>query len=385
MDKVELIATAPMGLEAVVAREIKDLGYTDVSVENGRVVFVADVSAIPRANLWLRTADRVLVKMGEFEATTFEDLFEQTKALPWTEWIPSDAEFPVLGRSHKSQLSSVPACQSIVKKAIVEKMKERHKTTWFPESGDKYTIEVSLLKDRATLTLDTSGVGLHKRGYRELTARAPLKETLAAALVLLSRWQPHRPFLDPVCGSGTIPIEAALIGRNIAPGLKRAFDAQKWQRIPQRAWDLAREEAHDAIRREQKLEIYGSDIDPEAISLAGYHIRKAGVANDVSLRTQALSQIKMTSSYGALIANPPYGERIGADKEVEQLYKELGELSKTLDTWSFFVITSYPLFERLFGKRADKKRKLYNGRIETQYYQYLGPLPPRAPQETPAE
>lgn len=381
MDTIELIATAPMGLEAIVAREIKDLGYTDVTVENGRVVFRAGVDAIPRANLWLRTADRVLIKMGEFEATTFEDLFEGTKALPWTEWIPSDAEFPVLGRSHKSQLSSVPACQSIVKKAIVEKMKERHKTTWFPETGNKYTIEVSLLKDIATLTLDTSGVGLHKRGYRELTAKAPLKETLASALILLSRWNPDRPLLDPVCGSGTIPIEAALIGKNIAPGLKRSFDSQNWQRIPQKSWDLAREEAKDLIRRDQKLEIYGSDIDPEVISLAGYHVRKAGVADAIKLKAQPLSQVKMTSSYGALIANPPYGERIGEEKEVEKLYKELGELSKELDTWSFFIITSHPLFERLFGKRADKNRKLFNGRIETKYYQYLGPLPPRPRRE----
>lgn len=385
MDTVELIATAPMGLEAIVAREIKDLGYTNVTVENGRVLVVAGIDAIPRLNLWLRTADRVLIKMGEFEATTFEDLFEGTKALPWTEWIPSDAEFPVLGRSHKSQLSSVPACQSIVKKAIVEKMKEKHKTTWFPESGDKYTIEVSLLKDRATLTLDTSGVGLHKRGYRELTAKAPLKETLAAALVLLSRWLPHRPFLDPVCGSGTIPIEAALIGKNIAPGLKRSFDAEKWQRIPQHAWEIARKEAKDSIRHNQKLEIYGSDIDPEVISLAGYHIRKAGVADGITLKTQALNQIKMSSEYGVLLANPPYGERIGEEKEVEKLYKEFGALSQQLDTWSFFVITSHQHFERLFGKRADKNRKLFNGRIETHFYQYLGPLPPRPKKEEHSE
>jgi len=377
MDKVELIATAPMGLEAIVAREIKDLGYTEVTVENGRVSVIADISAIPRLNLWLRTADRVLVKMGEFDATTFEDLFERTKALPWTEWIPSDAEFPVNGRSHKSQLTSVPACQSIVKKAIVEKMKEKHKTTWFPETGDKYVIEVSMLKDVATLTLDTSGIGLHKRGYRELTARAPIKETLAAALVLLSRWQPHRPFLDPVCGSGTIPIEAALIGKNMAPGMNRNFDSQNWQRIPQHAWDDAREEAKNLIRHEQKLEIFGSDIDPEMISLAGHHIRKAGVTDAVKLKAQPLKEINMSHSYGALIANPPYGERIGEEKEIELLYKEFGELSKQLDTWSFFVITSHPNFERLFGKRADKNRKLFNGRIETKYYQYLGPLPPR--------
>lgn len=377
MDKVELIATAAMGLEAVVAREVKDLGYTEVKVDNGKVTFTADVSAIPRANLWLRSADRLLIKMGEFTATTFEELFEKTKALPWTEWIPSDAEFPVLGKSHKSQLSSVPACQSIVKKAIVEKMKEKHHTTWFPETGDKYTIEVSLLKDVATLTLDTTGPGLHKRGYRQLTAKAPLKETLAAALVLLSRWHPDRPLLDPVCGSGTIPIEAALIGRNIAPGLRREFPSQAWQRIPQRAWDRAREEAKDLMRRDQKLEIFASDIDPEVISLAGYHVRKAGIADGVKLKCQPLSEVKINLPYGALIANPPYGERIGANKEVEQLYRDLGALSKELDTWSFFVITSHPFFERLFGRRADKNRKLYNGRIETHYYQYLGPLPPK--------
>lgn len=377
MDKVELIATAAMGLEAVVAREVKDLGYTEVKVDNGKVTFTADVSAIPRANLWLRSADRVLIKMGEFTATTFEELFEKTKALPWTEWIPSDAEFPVLGKSHKSQLSSVPACQSIVKKAIVEKMKEKHHTAWFPETGDKYTIEVTLLKDVATLTLDTTGPGLHKRGYRQLTAKAPLKETLAAALVLLSRWHPDRPLLDPVCGSGTIPIEAALIGRNIAPGLRREFPSQAWQRIPQRAWDRAREEAKDLMRRDQKLEIFASDIDPEVISLAGYHARRAGIADGVKLKCQPLSEVKINLPYGALIANPPYGERIGENKEVEQLYRDLGALSKELDTWSFFVITSHPFFERLFGRRADKNRKLYNGRIETHYYQYLGPLPPK--------
>jgi putative N6-adenine-specific DNA methylase len=377
MDKVELIATAPMGLEAVVAREVKDLGYTDVKVDNGKVTFQADISAIPRANLWLRSADRVLVKMGEFEARTFEELFEQTKALPWTEWIPSDGEFPVLGKSHKSQLSSVPACQSIVKKAIVEKMKEKHKTTWFPETGAKYTIEVALLKDVATLTLDTTGPGLHKRGYRELTAKAPIKETLAAALVLLSRWNPDRPFLDPVCGSGTIPIEAALIGRNIAPGLKREFPSQQWQRIPQRAWDLARGEARDLMKRDLKMEIFASDIDPEVISLAGYHTRKAGVSDAIKLRTQPLAQVKMSQPYGVMIANPPYGERIGENKQVETLYKEMGELSRELDTWSFFVITSHPFFERLFGRRADKNRKLFNGRIETRFYQYFGPLPPR--------
>jgi putative N6-adenine-specific DNA methylase len=377
MDTVELIATAPMGLEAVVAREVKELGYNDVTVENGRVCITAGLEAIPRLNLWLRSADRVLVKMGEFKATSFEELFQGTKKLPWTDWLPKDAEFPVNGRSQKSQLSSVPACQSIVKKAIVEKMKSKYKTDWFPETGSKYVIEVSLLKDVVTLTLDTSGDGLHKRGYRKLTGQAPIKETLAAALVLLSRWQPHRPFMDPVCGSGTIPIEAALIGRNIAPGLKREFAAQAWGCIPQRAWDQARQEAKDLMRRDQKLEIFASDIDPEAISLAGYHIRKAGVADGIKLKTQAVKDINLSKTYGALIANPPYGERLGELKQVERLYQELGQLSRRMDTWSFFIITSHPQFESHFGRKADKNRKLYNGRIQSRYYQYLGPLPPK--------
>jgi putative N6-adenine-specific DNA methylase len=377
MDTVELIATAPMGLEAVVAREVKDLGYNEVTVENGRVCITTGLEAIPRLNLWLRSADRVLVKMGEFKATSFEELFQGTKKLPWTDWLPKDAEFPVNGRSQKSQLSSVPACQSIVKKAIVEKMKSKYKTDWFPETGSKYVIEVSLLKDVVTLTLDTSGDGLHKRGYRKLTGQAPIKETLAAALVLLSRWLPHRPFLDPVCGSGTIPIEAALIGRNIAPGLKREFAAQNWGCIPQRAWDLARQEAKDLIRRDQKLEIFASDIDPEAISLAGYHVRKAGVADGIKLKIQAVKDINLSKTYGVLIANPPYGERLGELKQVERLYQELGQLSRRMDTWSFFIITSHPQFESHFGRKADKNRKLYNGRIQSRYYQYLGPLPPK--------
>lgn len=377
MDKVELIATAPMGLEAVVAREIRDLGYTEVQVENGRVCVEADLAAIPRLNLWLRTADRVLVNMGEFKATSFEELFEGTKSLPWPQWLPKDAEFPVQGRSVRSQLSSVPACQSIVKKAIVEKMKQEYKIDWFAETGKEYPIEISLQKDIATLTLDTSGEGLHKRGYRKLSAPAPIKETLAAALVLLSWWKPHRPFLDPVCGSGTIAVEAALIGRNIAPGLRRSFVSQDWGIIPQRAWDKAREEAKDLMRRDQKLQIFASDRDPEAISLAGYHCRQAGIADGVRLKIGTVKDVQMAAPYGALVANPPYGERLGERPQVEELYQDLGELFRKLETWSFFVITSYKEFETLFGKKADRRRKLFNGRIETNFYQYLGPLPPR--------
>lgn len=377
MKKVELIATAPMGLEAVVAREVRELGYQEVQAENGRVLIKADLAAVPRLNLWLRTADRVLVKMGEFKATSFENLFEGTKRINWGDWLAKDGIFHVNGRSWKSQLTSVPACQGIVKKAIVEKMKEKYHTEWFPETGPRYPIEIALQKDIATLTLDTSGIGLHKRGYRKLTAAAPIKETLAAALVLLSRWEPHRPFLDPLCGSGTIPVEAALIGRNIAPGLRRSFAAEDWPIIAQRIWDKAREEGKDLARREQKLDIHASDIDAEAISLAGYHLRQAGVADGVKLKIQALKDVQVSKEYGALITNPPYGERLGDAPQIERLYKEMGELSKKLETWSFFIITSHPNFESFFGRTADKNRKLYNGRIETKYYQYLGPLPPR--------
>ncbi|PWK13135.1 THUMP domain-containing class I SAM-dependent RNA methyltransferase [Tumebacillus permanentifrigoris] len=382
MTKITLIATAPMGLEAIVSREVKNLGYTDVRVDNGRIEFDADPTAIARCNLWLRTADRVQVKMGEFKATTFEELFEGVKALNWPDWISQDAEFPVDGKSQKSQLSSVPACQSIVKKAVVEKLKEAYHVDWFDERGPLYRIQVSLLKDIATITLDTSGVGLHKRGYRQLSAQAPIKETLAAALVDLSRWGPHRPFIDPFCGSGTIPIEAAMIGRNIAPGLNRDFTAQHWPMVPQRAWDLARQEARDLAKFDLPLEIIGSDIDAEVLSLANYHIQKAKLGDAIKLKNLPVARMKFDQPYGVIVSNPPYGERLGELKDVERAYKELGNLTRLNDTLSVFVLTSNERFEHTYGKKADKKRKLFNGRIECNLYQYLGKLPPRKPRET---
>lgn len=380
MSKVTLIATAPMGLEAIVAREVKKLGYEDVRVDNGRVEFDADEAAIARCNLWLRCADRVLVKMGEFKATTFDELFEGVKALNWPDWLPKDAEFPVDGKSHKSQLSSVPACQGIVKKAVVEKMKEATGIEWFEETGPLFRIQVALLKDVATITIDTSGPGLHKRGYRQLTAQAPLKETLAAALVDLSYWNPDRPFYDPFCGSGTILIEAGLIGRNIAPGLGRTFPAESWPTVTEDMWNDARDEADDLAQWERKLEIVGSDIDAEVLSLAGYHIRKSGLDDVIRVKNLPVGQWKPEGDFGVLISNPPYGERIGEAKAVEQAYRDLGVLAKKLDTWSFYVLTSHKGFEQFYGKRADRKRKLFNGRIECDYYQFYGPRPPR--QET---
>ncbi|MBL0386790.1 class I SAM-dependent RNA methyltransferase [Tumebacillus sp. ITR2] len=381
MTKITLIATAPMGLEAIVSREVKNLGYTNVRTDNGRVEFEGDESAIARCNLWLRTADRILIKMGEFKATTFDELFEGTKALNWPDWIPQDAEFPVDGKSQKSQLSSVPACQGIVKKAVVEKLKEAYNIEWFQETGAMYRIQVSLLKDIATITIDTSGVGLHKRGYRQLTAQAPLKETLAAALVDLSRWAPHRPFIDPFCGSGTIPIEAAMIGRNIAPGLHRDFSAQNWPTISQSIWDRARQEAKDLAKFDLPLEILGSDIDPEVLSLANYHIRQAKLGEAIKLKNLPVAKMSLDQQYGVIVSNPPYGERIGERKEVERAYKELGDIARKNDTLSVFVLTSNLMFEQFYGKRADKKRKLYNGRIECNLYQYLGKLPPRPSRE----
>jgi len=377
MSKIQLIATATFGMEAVVAREVQALGYEDVMVENGRVTFAGDLEAICRANLWLRSADRVLVQMGEFPALTFEELFQQTRALPWADWLPEDAAFPVNGKSIRSQLHSVPDCQAIVKKAIVEKMKERYSRDWFEENGPRYTVEVALLKDEVTLTIDTSGAGLHKRGYRKLSVQAPLKETLAAALISLTYWRPDRLLVDPLCGSGTIPIEAALIGLNLAPGLNRDFAAGQWPNIPSTLWKRAREEARDRADRGRKLMILGSDVDGEVLSLARYHARQAGVDRQVAFQEMPVSEIRSKEQYGFIICNPPYGERLGEQKEVERLYREMGKAFKTLDTWSFYVLTAHPEFERLFGRRSDKKRKLYNGRIQCNYYQFLGPKPPR--------
>ncbi|MCD5410189.1 MAG: class I SAM-dependent RNA methyltransferase [Clostridiales bacterium] len=377
MRKVELIATATFGLEAIVAREVKALGYEDVKVENGRVTFSADISAICRTNLWLRTADRVLLKVGEFKATTFDELFEKTKALPWGDIIPENAEFPVTGKSIKSQLASVPNCQGIVKKAIVEKMKMKYKNEWFNENGDMYKIEVAFLKDIATLTIDTTGAGLHKRGYRKLSNRAPIKETLAAAMIQLSYWNPDRVLMDPFCGSGTIIIEAGLIGKNIAPGMNRNFVSEKWGIIPKSAWSEARKETHDLADLDRKLRIFGSDIDGEVLSIARYHIKEAFLEDDVFVQKLPISELSSRFEHGITIANPPYGKRIGEKEEIDRLYTEMGKAYNKLDTWSHYIFTASKEFEKLFGKKADRKRKLYNGRIECTYYQYHGTRPPK--------
>ncbi|GED67431.1 methyltransferase [Brevibacillus reuszeri] len=377
MQKVELIATATFGLESVVAEEVKALGYGPVQVENGKVTFTADISAIPRTNLWLRTADRVRLKIGEFKATTFDELFEKTKALPWADWITEDAAFPVEGKSVKSTLYSISDCQAIVKKAVVESLKKKYKTEWFEEQGPLYKIEVALLKDVATLTIDTSGPGLHKRGYRELIGTAPLKETMAAALILLSRWKPDRVFMDPFCGSGTIPIEAALIGQNIAPGMNREFVSESWPVIPKTAWREARAETHDKARYDQKLEIIGTDMDDEILQIARRNAGEAGVDDLIHFQRMDVRDVRTKRKYGYLICNPPYGERLGEWKQVSRMYGEMGKTFAAMDTWSFYVITSDELFEEHFGRTASKKRKLYNGNMKVDYYQFFGPKPPR--------
>lgn len=379
MAKIELIATAAFGLESIVARELKILGYDQLDVENGRVTFKTDELGICRSNLWLRCSDRVLLKMGSFEAQTFEELFQQTKSLPWEDWLPENANFPVQGKSIKSKLFSVSDCQAIVKKAIVERLKETYARSWFEENGPRYQIEVALLNDRVTLTIDTSGLGLHKRGYRQLAGQAPLKETLAAAMIQLSFWNKDRALIDPFCGTGTIPIEAAFIAQNRAPGLKRSFAAEKWPNIPTALWQEAWQEGLDLWERNTPLHIFGSDIDPNALALARTHAIDAGVEGVIHFQRLPVAEVRSRFKYGHMIANPPYGERLGDVKDVEGLYVELGETFKRLDNWSLHILTTHKFPERLIGRRWDKSRKLYNGRLECHYFQFYGPRPPRGP------
>ena len=372
---LDLIATSAFGLEAVVARELQRLGYEARIIQPGRILFRGGEADICRANLWLRAADRVLVRLGCYEAQDFGQLFDGTRALPWEDWLPADAEFPVSGRSVKSQLSSVPACQKIVKKAVVERLKAAYGAEWFAETGPKYSLEVALLDNLATLTIDTSGPGLHKRGYRPLTGNAPLKETMAAAMVMLSVWRPDRPLIDPFCGSGTIPIEAALIGRNLAPGLGRTFLAESWPRLPAELWEAARQEARAAALPELPSRIIGTDVDEGVLGLARFHAEKAGVAADIHFQQRSFSELTSKRPHGCVICNPPYGERLGESAEAHALHRAMPDVFRRLKTWSFYILTALPDFEAVIGQSATRRRKLYNGRIECTYYQFLGPKP----------
>lgn len=375
MKDIELIATTTFGLEAVAKRELEALGFKDLKVDNGKITFPSNKRGIAKSNIWLRTADRVLLKMGEFKALSFDELFEKTKALPWDEWLGKDANFVVEGKSIKSKLYSVPDCQRIVEKAVVEKLKTKYDVDWFEKTGAKYTIEVALLKDVATLTIDTSGAGLHKRGYRERAGDAPIKETLAAAMVLLSFWNKDRVLYDPFCGSGTILIEAAMIGRNIAPGLDREFDAEAWHMVDEKYWKEEKRAAFKAIDNESKLELLGSDTDKRSILRARDNAASLGLEDDISFFMKDMRDVDLKDDYGVLITNPPYAERMGEKEEVQNLYVDLGKKFQEFKTWSIYVITSDEKFETLYGRKADRTRKLYSGRIKVDYYQYYGPRP----------
>lgn len=372
MTKFQLVATAAMGLESIVAQEVQDLGY-ETRVENGKVYFEGDETAIARCNLWLRVADRVKIVVAEFPTHTFDQLFESTKAIEWEKFLPVDAAFPVSGKSVKSKLYSVPDCQAIVKKAIVERMKFHYKRLGFlDESGATYKIEVSILKDVATLTIDTSGAGLHKRGYRQVQGEAPLKETLAAALVKVSKWSPNRPFADVFCGSGTIPLEAAMIGQNIAPGYNREFISEEWSWMKAKIWDDARNEADDLANYDQPLEIVGSDIDHRMVSIAQENALEAGFGDMITFKQMQATDFTTRLTDGVIISNPPYGERIGEKEAIEKVINDFGHVMKDYPTWSVYMLSSMENFEELYGKKATKKRKLFNGFIRTDLYQYWG-------------
>lgn len=368
----KLIATCAAGIESIVGNELKHLGYK-VNVENGRVRFDGDVADIAKTNLWLRTADRIKIVVGEFTAKTFEELFQGVEGLNWEDFLPLDAEFPVAGKSQKSTLHNVPSVQAITKKAIVTKMSTvYHRRTKLPETGALYPIEVAINKDKVLITLDTTGSSLFKRGYRVNKGGAPLKENMAAALVLLARWYPEMPFVDPVCGSGTIPIEAALIGCNIAPGLKRNFAFEDWDWVDKDIIKQAREQAQAAIKKDIDLDISGHDIDGSMIEIAKENAVQAGVQDIVNFKQMAVKDFKTDKINGVIVANPPYGERLSDKEHVHQLYQQMGKLYQPLTSWSKYILTSDLQFEQFYGTKATKRRKLYNGSLRTDFFQYWG-------------
>ncbi|MCH5273822.1 MAG: class I SAM-dependent RNA methyltransferase [Lachnospiraceae bacterium] len=375
----EFLAPCHFGTESVLKREITDLGYEIKSTEDGKVSFLGDEAALCRANLFLRTTERVLLVVGRFRAVTFEELFEKTKALPWEKYIPADGKFWVTkANSVKSKLFSPSDIQRIMKKAMVERLKQSYKKEWFPEDGAAFPVRVSIWKDEVTVGLDTSGESLHKRGYRKLTAKAPITETLAAALILLTPWKEDRILVDPFCGCGTIPIEAAMIGANIAPGMNREFTAENWTHlIPKKAWYDAAEEAEDLIKRDVAMQIQGYDIDDDMVKAARQNAINAEVAEYIHFQKRPVAALSHAKKYGFVITNPPYGERLEEKKALPALYKEFGTAFAALDAWSCYMITSYEEAEKYFGRKADKNRKIYNGMMKTYFYQFMGPRPPK--------
>lgn len=379
MNKVELIAPCHFGLEAVLKREIIDLGYEIAEVEDGRVTFYGDADAVCRANIFLRTAERILWKVGSFKATTFEELFEKTRSLPWEDYIPKDGKFWVAkAASVKSKLFSPSDIQSIMKKAMVRRMQEHYRLEWFPEDGASYPVRVFLMKDVVTVGIDTSGVSLHKRGYREVSGKAPITETLAAALIMLTPWRKDRILVDPFCGSGTFPIEAAMMAANIAPGMNRSFTAEDWTNlIPRKLWYDSVNEANDMIEDDIDVDIQGYDADGAVVRIARQNAQEAGVGHLIHFQEREAKDLSHPKKYGFIITNPPYGERLEDKENLPGLYQSFGESFKRLDSWSAYMITSYEEAERYFGRKADKNRKIYNGMLKTYFYQFLGPRPPR--------
>lgn len=383
MKTFELVVPCHFGLEAVTKREIYDLGYEITRVEDGRVTFEGDEEAVCRANVFLRSAERVLLQVGRFHATTFDELFEGIKALPWEDYIPKDGRFWVTKASSiKSKLFSPSDIQSIAKKAMVERLKQSYHLDWFPEDGASYPVRIFLLKDEVMVTIDSSGESLHKRGYRLMTSKAPLTETLAAALIMLTPWKRDRILVDPFCGSGTFPIEAAMMAANIAPGMNRSFTAQKWTNlIPAELWKETVQEAEEMIDKDVQVDIQGYDIDPEVVKAARENAKRAGVDHMIHFQQREVANLRHPKKYGFVITNPPYGERLEEKEDLPKLYEQIGTAFAGLDSWSLYMITSYEDTERYIGRKADKNRKIYNGMIKTYFYQFMGPKPPKREHE----
>ena len=379
MRTFDLLVPCHFGLEAVLKREIYDLGYEITKVEDGRVTFEGDEEAVCRANIFLRTAERVMIQVGRFKATTFEELFQGIKNLPWEEYIPEDGKFWVKKASSiNSKLFSPSDIQSIAKKAMVARMKQNYHKEWFKEDGAAYPVRIFLLKDEVTVALDTSGDSLHKRGYRTMTSKAPLTETLAASLIMLTPWRKDRILVDPFCGSGTFPIEAAMIAANIAPGMNRDFTAEEWTNlIDRKLWYECVKEAEDMIDTTVKVDIQGYDIDGDVIKAARENAKRAGVEHMIHFQQRAVADLSHPKKYGFIITNPPYGERLEDKADLPELYTQIGQAYQRLDSWSMFLITSYTETEKYIGRKADKNRKIYNGMLKTYFYQFLGPKPPK--------
>ena len=378
MKYIELIAPCHFGLEAVLKREILDLGYEISSVEDGKVTFLGDMEAICYANVFLRSAERILIKVGSFKAVTFDELFEGTKALAWEEFIPENGKFWVAkATSIKSKLFSPSDIQSIMKKAMVERLKEKYGISWFEENGASFPLRVTLMKDIVTVGLDTTGISLHKRGYRVMTAKAPITETLASALIMLTPWRGDRILVDPFCGSGTFPIEAAMMAAGMAPGMKRSFLSEQWNHlIPRRFWTGVRQDAQERCDTNIETDIQGYDIDGEVVKAARENAKRAGVDHLIHFQQRPVSELRHPKKYGFIITNPPYGERIEEKEALPQLYTQIGEAFRRLDSWSEYLITSYDQAEQYIGRKADKNRKIYNGMLKTYFYQFIGPKPP---------